>query len=212
MFGRSKQKDSSDDDYLLEQFAREEEVQEEGWFKSFFSFVGETVKVLVLAAAIILPIRYFLIQPFYVKGASMEPNFFDSEYLMINEISYRISDPTRGDITVFRYPRDPSQFFIKRVIGMPGERIEIRNNEVFIYDSAGNEIQLNENAYLADGTMTTVHGGQDSYELAIGEYFLLGDNRTHSLDSRNFGPVDENLIVGKVWFRGWPLDRIQVFE
>jgi len=212
MFGRSKQKDSSEDDYLLEQFALEDEIQEIGWFRSFFSFIGETIKVLVLAAAIILPIRYFLIQPFYVKGASMEPNFKDSEYLMINEITYRFAGPERGDITVFRYPRDLSQFFIKRVIGMPNERVEIRNNEVFVYDAAGNEIELFESVYLPEGTKTTVHGGQDSYELGQNEYFLLGDNREHSLDSRNFGPVDENHIVGKVWFRGWPLDRIQVFE
>ncbi|HLD69247.1 MAG TPA: signal peptidase I, partial [Candidatus Omnitrophota bacterium] len=92
----------------------------EGWFGSLKSFIWETVKVVVISLAIIIPVRYFLIQPFYVKGASMEPNFYDQEYLIIDEISYRFREPQRGEIVVFRYPRDPASFFIKRIIGLPG--------------------------------------------------------------------------------------------
>ena len=87
-------------------------------------FILEVIQIVIISAAIIVPIRYFLIQPFYVKGASMEPNFYDHEYLIIDELSYRLRDPIRGEIVVFRYPRDPSQFFIKRVVGMPGETVE----------------------------------------------------------------------------------------
>src|SRR3989338_3846297 len=91
------------------------------------AFVWETIKVVVISLAIILPIRYYLVQPFFVKGASMEPNFEDGDYLLVNEISYRFSMPERGDVIVFRYPLDPSQFFIKRIIGLPDETIEVKN-------------------------------------------------------------------------------------
>ena len=93
--------------------------------RRFLEFIWEMTKITLISLIIILPIRYFLIQPFYVKGASMEPNFYDHEYLIIDEISYRFSEPKRGDIVVFKYPRDPRQFFIKRVIGLPGETVEI---------------------------------------------------------------------------------------
>src|SRR5688572_7065679 len=94
-------------------------------FSRAWEFVSELVHVVVISLAIIIPVRYFLIQPFYVKGASMEPNFHDHEYLIIDEIGYRFEDPHRGDIVVFRYPGDPSQYFIKRVIGLPGERVKV---------------------------------------------------------------------------------------
>ena len=88
--------------------------------KAAASYILELVHVVVISLAIIIPIRYFLIQPFYVKGASMEPSFYDHEYLIIDEISYRFREPQRGDVVVFKYPNDPSQYFIKRIIGMPG--------------------------------------------------------------------------------------------
>ena len=206
----SDNKDLLKDKELLDQFT-EEESPEDGWFKASIDFIIETVKIVVLAAVIILPIRYFLIQPFYVKGASMEPNFHDKEYLMINEIGYRFSEPARGEVVVFRYPRDPKQFFIKRVIGIPGDTVEVRDGGVFLdIESTGNFIKLDE-TYLADETITKPKGELEGEPLAENEYFLLGDNREHSLDSRNFGAVNDSLIVGKVWFRGWPIDKIEVF-
>ena len=208
----SENKDLLKDRELLKQFNEPEDELEEGWFKATIDFFVETVKIVVLAAAIILPIRYFLIQPFYVKGASMEPNFFDHEYLMINEIGYQFGDPERGDVVVFKYPRDPKQFFIKRVVGLPGDTIEIRDNEVYLSEGSVGEPVLFEEMYLATDTLTEPKNGDTEYILSEGEYFLLGDNRDHSLDSRSFGPVDVNLIVGKVWFRGWPVDRIEVFN
>ena len=96
--------------------------------RNFFIFVFEVVKVVVISLAIIIPVRYFLIQPFYVKGASMEPSFYDHEYLIVDEMSYRFRLPERGEIVVFKYPLDPSQYFIKRVIGLPGEKVEISSS------------------------------------------------------------------------------------
>ena len=165
------------------------------------------VKVVCISLAIIIPVRYFLIQPFYVKGASMEPNFFDHEYLIINEIGYRLEAPNRGDIVVFKYPKDQSQYFIKRIVGLPGEKIEVKDWHVYIYKDEKKYL-LDETQYLSVDTRTN---GDYSWQLAENEYYVLGDNREFSLDSRSFGPVDKNLIIGKAWVRGWPFNRVATF-
>jgi signal peptidase I len=158
---------------------------------------------------IIIPVRYFLIQPFYVKGASMEPNFFDHEYLIIDELSYRLNEPVRGDIVVFKYPKDPKQFFIKRVIGMPEETVEIIDGKIRLYTKDHpNGFFLDETGYI-DGVFTS---SRQIVQLKKGEYYLMGDNRPASLDSRVFGPVERDLIVGKVLLRGYPVDRWKVFK
>ncbi|MBN1585286.1 signal peptidase I [Candidatus Uhrbacteria bacterium] len=183
-------------------------TERKGTFGAVLEFVGELVHVILISLAIIVPIRYFLIQPFYVKGASMEPSFYDHEYLIIDEISYRFGDPNRGDIVVFRYPNDPRQFFIKRVIGLPGERVVIGGGQVTIYGNGDAEGKvLDEGAYL--GTAITV--GNRDVTLAEDEFFLMGDNRSASLDSRVFGAVSRDFIVGRVWFRGWPPEKIRFF-
>lgn len=171
-------------------------------------FVIEVIQIVIISAAIIIPVRYFLIQPFYVKGASMEPNFYDHEYLIIDELSYRLRDPERGEIVVFRYPKDPTQFFIKRVIGLPGETIEVTDGHVVLYNAEHPNGMILEETYL-DHVDTE---GKKRVTLAANEYLVLGDNRPESLDSRSFGPVDRSLIVGRVWLRGLPLDRATVFE
>lgn len=177
--------------------------------KASLSFLFELVQIAAISLAIIIPIRYFLVQPFYVKGASMEPNFFDHEYLIIDELSYRFREPQRGDIVVFRYPNDPKQFFIKRVIGLPGETVEIAGGRIKIFNNATpNGFMLPEEEYLNQpftGTTRTV-------TLKSNEYYVLGDNRVASLDSRYFGAVSRDAIVGRVWLRGWPLDRWKVFN
>jgi signal peptidase I len=175
---------------------------------SILFFVLEVVQIVLISAAIIIPIRYFLIQPFYVKGASMEPNFFDHEYLIIDELSYRFSQPERGEIVVFRYPREPSQFFIKRVIGLPGETIEINKGDIILYTAEHPNGLVLEESYLVNERTT----GKNKTTLGEEEYFLMGDNRDESLDSRSFGPVKRGGIIGRVWVRGLPLSRIGKFE
>ena len=170
-------------------------------------FFWEMVRVGIISLAIILPVRYFLVQPFYVKGASMEPNFYDHEYLIIDEISYRFNEPQRGDIVVFKYPLDDKQFFIKRVIGLPGETVKIKENSVYINDTKLNESYLDINIE----TFLPLRGYGD-ITLSDDEYFLLGDNRGQSFDSRSFGPVKKSLIIGRTWLRGWPFNRITVFN
>lgn len=168
------------------------------------AFIWEVTKVVAISLAIIIPVRYFLVQPFYVRGASMEPNFHNYEYLIIDQVSYRFHDPVRGDVVVLRNPQQPKQFFIKRVIGMPGETVEIRDRAVFI-----NSERLDESVYL-DSVIET--WGNQTVQLEDGEYFLLGDNRNESLDSRVFGPVTRDEIVGRTWLRTWPLNTLDHFE
>ncbi|MCD4705631.1 signal peptidase I, partial [bacterium] len=120
------------------------------YLKNFSTFAIEAIKAVVISLIIILPIRYFLIQPFYVKGASMEPTFSNHDYLIINEIGYRFDDPKRGDVVIFKYPNDKKQYFIKRVIGLPNERVEVKNNKVFVYnDEFLDGVEVNEE-YLND--------------------------------------------------------------
>ncbi|MFH0952014.1 MAG: signal peptidase I [Patescibacteria group bacterium] len=173
-------------------------------------FVMEVIKVVAIALAIIIPVRYFLVQPFYVKGASMEPNFQDHEYLIIDEVSYRLSDPKRGDVVVIKNPQNRSEFFIKRVIGLPGEIIKISNGQVAITsDTYPSGVTLDESAYLAGDVYT-----KGSIETTLGrdEFFVMGDNRQASLDSRIFGQIKENEIIGRAWLRAWPINEWSHFS
>lgn len=179
-------------------------------FGAVARFALEIVEIVVISLAIILPIRYFLIQPFYVKGASMEPTFDDHEYLIIDELSYRMRSPERGEVVVFRYPLDPRQFFIKRIIGLPGETVTVKDEKIVIKNAEHPEgFDLDESAYLSPDVPTR---GDRSITLGPDEYFVMGDNRTASLDSRSFGPLPAKNVVGRVWIRGWPLDRATVFS
>lgn len=166
--------------------------------------IWEVVKVLLLSLAIVLPIRYFIAQPFIVRGASMEPNFFDREYLVVDEISYLLREPQRGEAIVFRYPKDPRQFFIKRIVGLPGERVEIKSGKIKIFNSVYPAGLTLEEPYLSLGLAT--HPEVVS-TLGPEEYFILGDNRNASSDSRFWGPLDRKFLIGRAVFRAWPLSR-----
>jgi signal peptidase I len=190
-------------DLNIDRFSHDQESKYLVWAKKFGLLVFEVVKVVLISLAIILPVRMFLIQPFYVEGASMEPNFYDKEYLIIDEISYRFNEPQRGDVVVFRNPRDTRQYYIKRMIGLPGESIEIKSGTVFVDGE-----ELAEDAYIEDLSSKSVA----PLELSEDEYFVLGDNRLVSQDSRSFGKLDKKYIIGKVWFRGWPIDRLSTFD
>lgn len=190
----------------MDKMMREERADQSG---GALEFIVELVKIILIALAIIVPVRYFLIKPFYINGASMEPSYYNREYLIIDEISYRFGAPRRGEVVVFRYPLDESQFFIKRVIGLPGERVAVRDNSVVIYSQAFPEGVTLSEPYLADSTVTA---GEADLTLGADEYFVMGDNRAASLDSRRFGPLPASDIVGRTWLRGWPFDRLGVLE
>jgi signal peptidase I len=176
--------------------------------KNLFEFL----KVVVISLLIILPIRYFIIQPFYVKGASMEPTFHDHEYLIIDEISYRFNRPERGEVVVFRYPQNPQEYFIKRIIALPKEKVELIDGDIFIYNNDNPDgFKLDESLYLAEN-VKTYNTEDENIILGEDEYFVLGDNRYASKDSRTFGPLNKSFITGRVLLRGWPFSRFTVFK
>jgi len=132
----------------------------------------------------------------------MEPNFYQNEYLIIDEISYRFNEKQRGEVIIFKNPKNTKAYFIKRVIGLPGETVSVENGQVFING------ELLVEPYIS-------HFSSDNHDpviLASEEYFVMGDNRNNSLDSRQLGPINKGYIIGRVWFRGWPLDRINTFN
>lgn len=201
-------------------FESEEEV-----YYGVGSFLWEVVKVFFWALVIIVPIRVFLLQPFFVQGASMEPNFHDGDYLIINELGFKetkipsekldiftvdsFRELERGDVAVFRYPRNPQQFFIKRIIGLPGEVVRIDNGKVIVINEqnpAGTV--LDEHLYLPQDLMTS---GNVDRRLAADEYFVLGDNRGASHDSRAWGALPKSDVIGRVLLRAWPLDKAAIF-
>jgi len=169
------------------------------------SFLWEVSKIIIIALAIVIPIRYFLFQPFIVRGASMEPNFHNGDYLIVDEISYRFWEPQRGDVVVFKYPKNPSQRYIKRIIGLPGETIEIKDGQVIVLKD-GKIQEIDESFYLPDYQATQ---GDISEKLGEGDYFVLGDNRPFSSDSRYWGVLPKNYIIGKVLLRAWPPESFE---
>lgn len=168
--------------------------------KKYLAFTWDLFKIAVIALVIVLPIRYFLFQPFIVKGESMAPNFNTGDYLIIDEISYRFSGPDRGEVIVFKYPKDTSQRFIKRVVGLPGETVSVENGQVLITKDGETTI-LDEN-YLPDDLKTI---GTISITLNSDEYFVLGDNRDYSFDSRAWGVVPKSDIIGRAFLRIFPV-------
>lgn len=184
-------------------------VNNDGFLKTSGLFIIEVVKITLIAAAVVLVIRYFLIQPFFVKGASMEPNFSDGQYLIIDELSYRLGPPHRGDVIVFRYPKDPKQFYIKRIIGLPDEQVEISDNRVIIYNGQHTGGEILEENYLPDNELTFPN---KKWKLKEGEYFVMGDNRTASSDSRVWGTLNKKFVVGRVFLRAFPFDEFTIFR
>lgn len=164
--------------------------------------VFDLVRFTLITLAVVIPIRIFIAQPFIVNGESMLPNLHNGDYLIIDEVSYHKHDPERGDVIVFKFPTNLKRFLIKRVIGLPGETISIQGSTITITKPDGEIIQLEED-YL-NGDFSS-HG---EWNLADDEFFVLGDNRSASSDSRTWGVLRRHLIVGKTFLRLFPLSKI----
>lgn len=177
-------------------------------FKKIKVFLIELLESAALSLIIILPIRFFIIQPFFVKGQSMEPNFHENDYLIVDELSFKLREPQRGEVVVLRSPFDKNYFFIKRIIGLPNETISVKNGEVWIYSEDYPQGKILDEAYLENNEIT-----DGSLEVKIGpdQYFVMGDNRRYSYDSRRWGLLNENDLIGRVWLRLWPINATTVF-
>lgn len=172
--------------------------------RSIAIFVWDLVKIFFTAFVLVwLIIRPFIAEPFVVSGSSMVPNFHNREYLIVEKLSYRFNEPQRGDVIVFKYPIDPEQYFIKRVIGLPGERVAVSQGRVVIKNEQHPQGIVLDEQYLPNQNVTL--GRSEEVELGANQYYVLGDNRLQSSDSRVWGPLPKANIVGKVWLRVLPL-------
>lgn len=175
---------------------------------SFKDHVIDFFQTLVVFAAIGTAVYWLVAQPHKVSGSSMFPNFKNGDYIITDKVSYRFSEPRRGDIVVFKNPRDETQDFIKRIIGIPGDHVKVSGGKIFL-----NETELTE-PYLAD-TIFTNPGSflQEDQEITVepGHYITIGDNRPASSDSREWGFITRGEIIGKVFFRYWPATEIGIY-
>lgn len=168
------------------------------------SFIAEIFKFAIMALLIVVPFRMFVAQPFIVQGASMDPTFHTGQYLIVDQLTYRFDEPKRGDVVIFKYPKDPSKYFIKRIMGLPNETVEVNGTKVVITTEGGAKIALDEpyvdGANEKEDFLTTTLSGD--------EYFVMGDNRAESSDSRMWGPVPKDNLIGKALIRLLPLSSI----
>ncbi|RMD67148.1 signal peptidase I [Candidatus Parcubacteria bacterium] len=177
----------------------------------FLSFL-ELVEFALIAIGAVVLIRNFLAQPFLVNGSSMVPSFYSGDYLIVDELTYRFREPKRGEVVVFKFQKGPQEgavtYFIKRIVALPGETIQIKDGKVKVFNAAHPAGLTLSEAYLTPGAKT---GGEVTRTLGDDEYFVLGDNRPYSYDSRSWGSVKREQIVGIVRFRLWPLRSFHAF-
>ena len=175
-------------------------------FASVGSFISSFIETVVVALVLAVVLYLFIMTPHEVVGNSMHPTYKNGEYLMANKITYRFTEPQRGDVVIFKY--SDTQDFIKRVIGIPGDEVMIKDGSIYI-----NGDKLNESNYLADSVITNggsyIHEGQ-SITVPNGEYFVSGDNRPNSSDSREFGPISKERIKGKAWIVYFPFSEFRL--
>lgn len=174
--------------------------------KNIVLFFWETIKVVVVALLIVIPIRYFLFQPFIVSGSSMEPNFSHGDYLIVESLSYKLREPQRGEVVVFHYPEDPTFRHIKRIVGLPEETIIINDNKIEINSSEGESFYINEENYLDSLTESE----KEEFYLKEDEYFVMGDNRSASLDSRRWGSLPKENIIGRTVVKVFPFSEFEL--
>jgi len=167
--------------------------------------VWELVRFAVIAILIVIPIRIFIAQPFVVSGSSMFPTFHDGEYLIVDELSYRIGKPERDDVVIFRYPKDPKKFYIKRIIGLPNETVNVNGSTVTITNTEHPDGFVLEQPFVDNVSSNITH-----FELQADEYFVMGDNRSASSDSRYWGAVPRKLLIGKAFLRLLPVTKLDI--
>lgn len=176
--------------------------------KQFLLSFYEVAEVVVISLFTVFVIRTYLVQPFLVSGASMEPNFQNGNYLLIDELSYRFREPARGEVVVFKYPGDKRTYYIKRVIGLPNEHLVIGDGMVRIYNGSNSSGFTLQESYLPKDVKTL---GTNDITLGSSQYFVMGDNRYYSFDSRNWGPVKRDEIVGITRLRLLPITAATAF-
>lgn len=173
------------------------------YLKRISSFILDVLQTVIMAIAIFMVVYLFLMRPHQVSGKSMVPNFEDGEYLLTEKVTYRFNEPQRGDVIVFSAPPTRRQEYIKRIIAIPGDKIELRDDKIYLNDSILNEEYIPFDFKTLAGEFLK---NNNSYIVPSNEYIVLGDNRENSKDSREFGPIKKSDIVGKAWVKYWPIE------
>lgn len=180
--------------------------------RKFLASSLELLEVAVVALATVIFIRSFLFQPFLVSGQSMVPNFANGDYLLIDEFTYRLRAPERGEVIVFRPPGNESTYYIKRIIGLPGEKVRIVNDHIAIYEPDKEDPVLLDESYLSSNTLTVPSSPANTeFTLKADQYFVLGDNRAQSYDSRSWGLLNKKAVIGLARVRLWPVLNARAF-
>ncbi len=172
------------------------------------SSLKEIVKFTLIAVFITIIFRTYIAQPFIVSGGSMDPTFRDKQYLIVDQLTYRLEEPKRSDVVIFRYPNNPKVFYIKRVIGLPGEKVVVKNGIINITNSENPDGVVIDDKYVEESRRSA-----DDFTVTLreGEYFVMGDNRRESSDSRSWGPLEKKYIMGRPILRLFPISKISVF-
>lgn len=179
--------------------------------KDFLYFIYDLMKTGIIVFLIAFCLRYFAVQPFIVDGESMMPNFVNNEYLLAEKISYIVGQPKRGDAIIFRYPGNPSINYIKRIIGLPGETVIITENKVTIKNKDFPDGMNLSESYIPSAALTLPpESNQFEKTLGIDQYFVMGDNRQHSSDSREWGVLPKTNIIGRAWLTVVPIKNFGV--
>lgn len=179
---------------------------------SFLEFLWDLLKTAVIVVVIAFGIKYFIVQPFIVDGSSMQPNFENNEYLLVEKISYHFHPAQRGDVIVFHPPGQASVNYIKRIIGLPNEKVEITQDEIKIYNSSHPKGFVINEPYIPRSSQTLTDKKDVTYTLSNNEYFVLGDNREHSSDSREWGNLPKGNIIGRAWLNIYPLNDFGIVK
>jgi len=188
-----------------------EPIEKLGWFKRFSnSLVGEIIQIIIISLIIVIPFRIYIAQPFLVSGPSMDTTFADGQYLIVDEFTYHTRAPQRGEVVIFKYPLDTKKYFIKRIIGLPSETVEIKNNVVSIINADNPTGFVLPESYIKIDKLNPPRPNT-IVTLSAGEFFVLGDNRLVSSDSRIWGPVKQELITGRPFLRLFPFNKINLF-
>lgn len=177
------------------------------------NLLREIVKFTLIALVIVIPIRFYVAQPFIVDGASMDPTFATGQYLIVDQLTYHFEQPQREDVIIFRYPNNPSIFYIKRIIGLPGETVTMKNGIVTIINTANPKGFILPDPHVSPANLISADPNYNNFTITLGptEYFVMGDNRAESSDSRAWGPLEDKYIVGRPLIRLYPLNEISLF-
>ncbi|MBI2103741.1 signal peptidase I [Candidatus Woesebacteria bacterium] len=173
------------------------------------AFFLDILQVVIFAGAIFLVLYLLVMQPHKIKGNSMEPNYHDGEYLLTDKVTYRFNQPNRGDVVIFKAPGESGDDYIKRIIGLPGEKVSLSSGKVYVDSKVIEEAYIPADFRTSQGTFL-----QEGKEVVVPEnqFFVLGDNRNHSADSRSFGFIEKSSIIGRAWLLYWPINNLGIIQ